>query len=89
MSVDYTHLLGRRLWRFVDINPLQVNPANPSGPRIRPMAADLQRVYGDPNLLGSTLMHASVGESDYDAMKVTIGHIPRVGSMTVSGECRR
>jgi len=74
VSVDYTHLLGRRLWRFVDINPLQVNPANPSGPRIRPMAADLQRVFGDPNLLGSTLMHASVGESAYDAMDVHFEH---------------
>jgi hypothetical protein len=71
VSVDFTHLLGRQLWRFGDINPfLPVDPSNPSSPLVRPLAAGTLRVYGDPRLLGTTFMTSSIGESRYDGLDV-------------------
>ena len=53
-SLDYSHYRGNKGWRTLNINPLLPDPNNPAGARIRPLAADLQRVYGDPRLLGIT-----------------------------------
>jgi hypothetical protein len=74
VSFDYSHILGRMGWRTLNINPLLPDPSNPSGPRIRPLAADLQRVFGDPRLLGITNILSSVNRSLYDEL---IFHIER------------
>lgn len=66
VSVDYSHYLGTKGWRALNINPLLPNPDNPSGPRIRPLAADLQRVFGDPRLLGITNILHSNNRGLYD-----------------------
>jgi hypothetical protein len=81
LSVDYTHILGLHGWRFLDINPLLPNPNNPTGPRIRPLSADTQRVYGDPNLLGPLNIIASVDRSLYDEVAV---HFERRFSQTAA-----
>ena len=54
LSLDYSHYRGNKGWRTLNINPLLPDPNNPAGARVRPLAADLQRVYGDPRLLGIT-----------------------------------
>ncbi|PYR17865.1 MAG: hypothetical protein DMF94_22160 [Acidobacteria bacterium] len=74
LSFDYSHYLGRNGWRTLNINPLLPDPGNPAGARIRPLAADLQRVYGDPRLLGITNILSSVNRSLYDE---AIFHIER------------
>ena len=66
LSLDYSHYRGNKGWRTLNINPLLPDPNNPAGARIRPLAADLQRVYGDPRLLGITNIIASVNDSLYD-----------------------
>ncbi|MGE3509339.1 MAG: TonB-dependent receptor [Vicinamibacterales bacterium] len=67
-SFDYLHLEGNKGWRALNINPLLPDPANPAGPRVRPLAADLARVYGDPRRLGITNILSSVNNSDYDEL---------------------
>jgi hypothetical protein len=62
VAVDYTHYLGRNGWRNLDINPL-ING-------VRPLAADMQRVYGDPNLMGIVNVVKSVNRGLYDEMTV-------------------
>jgi hypothetical protein len=74
LSFDYSHYLGTNGWRTLNINPLLPDPSNPAGARIRPLAADLQRVYGDPRLLGITNILSSVNRSLYDE---AIFHIER------------
>jgi hypothetical protein len=66
VSFDYSHYRGNKGWRTLDINPLLPDPNNPGGARVRPLAADLQRVYGDPRLLGITNIVSSVNHSLYD-----------------------
>jgi outer membrane receptor protein involved in Fe transport len=68
VSIDYSRYKGTKGWRTVDINPLLPNPANPGGARIRPLSADLQRVYGDPALLGPVNIIASGNDGLYDEM---------------------
>jgi hypothetical protein len=70
VSVDYARYNGSHGWRTININPLLPNPANPTGARIRPLSADLQRVYGDPALLGPVNIIASLNEGKYDEMIV-------------------
>ncbi|HEY7170401.1 MAG TPA: TonB-dependent receptor [Vicinamibacterales bacterium] len=62
LSVDYTHTLGHDGWRQLDINPL-ING-------VRPLAADLKRVFNDPNLLGQVFIIASPDRSLYDEVAV-------------------
>lgn len=62
LAADYTHVLLQKGWRNVDINPL-ING-------VRPMAADFQRVYNDPNLMGIINIAASVNKGDYDELAV-------------------
>jgi hypothetical protein len=66
LAVDYTHVLLQKGWRNIDINPLLPDPNNPNGPRVRPLAADFQRVFGDPNLLGIINIGQSVNRGLYD-----------------------
>ena len=61
-------------WRSLNINPLLVDPANPNGARIRPLAADLQRVYGDPRLLGIVNILESIDRSLYDEVATHFEH---------------
>lgn len=80
-SFDYSRLKGTKGWRNLNINPLLPNPANPTGARIRPLAADLARVYGDPARLGIMNILSSVNESEYDEL---IWHIEKRFSATTS-----
>jgi len=57
-------------WNTEQINPLIVGPNNPAGPRVRALAADLQRVFGDPNLLGPTTVLTSRNWGLYDGVDV-------------------
>jgi hypothetical protein len=68
VAVDYARYNGTKGWRTLNINPLLPNPANPAGARIRPLAADLQRVFNDSALLGPTNIIASVNDGTYDEM---------------------
>src|SRR5262249_2401910 len=51
LSVDYTNMLGRKGWQALEINPI-IN-----GTRV--LAPALQRVYGDPDLLGPVYVMAA------------------------------
>jgi Carboxypeptidase regulatory-like domain/TonB dependent receptor len=72
LSVDYLNVQTRRGWRFLNINPLIPNPINPAGPRVRALAADLQRVYGDPALLGPVQVLCSCNDGKYDGVDVHV-----------------
>ena len=73
LAADYTHVLLQHGWRNLDINPLLGG--------VRPMTADFQRVYGDPNLLGVINIGASVNRGLYDELAV---HFERRFSTTTS-----
>jgi len=73
LAVDYTHVLLQNGWRNLDINPLLGG--------VRPLAADLQRVYGDPNLLSVINIAASVNRGLYDEVAV---HFERRFTSTAS-----
>jgi hypothetical protein len=70
LSVDYMHVVTQKGWRSLNINPLVPNPDNPMGPRVRALAADLQRVYGDPALLGPTSVLCACNRGVYDGVDV-------------------
>jgi hypothetical protein len=55
-------MLGLNGWRQVDVNPLIGG--------VRPLAAGLQRVYGDPALLSQVLLISSPDRSLYDEVAV-------------------
>jgi hypothetical protein len=73
-SADYTHTLMQNGWRSLDINPLLPDPANPAGARVRPLAADFQRVYGDPRIMGIVNILVSNGRSLYDEIATHYEH---------------
>jgi hypothetical protein len=52
LSVDYLHVRLYNGWNTEQINPLIDHDNNPATPRVRGLAAELQRVFGDPTLLG-------------------------------------
>jgi Carboxypeptidase regulatory-like domain len=58
LAFDYTNMIGRRGWQALDINPL-ING-------VRPLQDAMQRVYGDPYLIGPVNVMASVNKSRYD-----------------------
>jgi hypothetical protein len=62
VAVDYTHLVGRKDLRAMNINPL-VN-------RVRVLAPEFTRVYGVPNVLNAVNVRASNNKSRYDALTV-------------------
>jgi len=66
VAVDYTHVLGEFGWRNRDVNPL-ING-------VRPLSALTQAVYGDPNLLSTVTIAASVNRSLYDELGVHFEH---------------
>ena len=63
LELDYSRYRGKKGWRTLNINPLLARSDNPAGARIRPLAADLQRVYGDPALMGPVTNIESVNEA--------------------------
>jgi hypothetical protein len=68
ISVDYLHVATKNGWRSLEINPLLDTDNNPATPRVRGLAADLQRVYGDPALLGPTQVLCSCSDGEYDGI---------------------
>jgi hypothetical protein len=72
LSVDYLNVQTRHGWRFLNINPLLPPANNPAGPRVRALAADLQRVYGDPALLGPVQVLCSCNDGKYDGVDVHV-----------------
>jgi hypothetical protein len=70
LSVDYLHVLTLNGWRRLDINPLLDLDNNPATPRVRGLAPDLQRVFGDPALLGPSAVLCSCNRGLYDGIDV-------------------
>jgi hypothetical protein len=68
LSADYLHVKLMNGWNTEQINPLIDNDNNPATPRVRALAADLQRVYGDPTLLGPTTVLTSRNWGYYDGL---------------------
>jgi hypothetical protein len=62
LSADYTHALGLNDFKEVQINTLKNG--------VRRLAPDLERVYGDANLLGPVQVHSSINRSRYDELAV-------------------
>jgi Carboxypeptidase regulatory-like domain/TonB dependent receptor-like, beta-barrel len=60
LSVDYTHVEGRKEMRQLNLNPV-VN-----GTRV--MVPDFIRVYGVPNVLSAVNIRAGINKSRYDAL---------------------
>jgi hypothetical protein len=60
VAIDYTHAEGRNEKRQLEINPRL-------GGRRR-LADDFQRVFGDPNRLGSVQILSGINKSRYDAL---------------------
>ncbi|MGE3509977.1 MAG: TonB-dependent receptor [Vicinamibacterales bacterium] len=67
-SVDYLHVETKNGWRSLEINPLIDHDNNPATGRVRALAADLQRVYGDAALLGPTQVLCSCNDGKYDGI---------------------
>ena len=70
LAADYTHVLLQNGWRNLNINPLLPDPNNPNAARIRPLVADLARVYNDPRLMGIVNIAASINRGLYDELAV-------------------
>ncbi|MGE3509976.1 MAG: carboxypeptidase regulatory-like domain-containing protein [Vicinamibacterales bacterium] len=68
LSVDYLHVETKNGWRSLEINPLIDHDNNPATGRVRALAADLQRVYGDPALLGPTQVLCACNDGKYDGI---------------------
>jgi hypothetical protein len=73
IAADYTHVLLQHGWRNLNINPLLGG--------VRPLAADFQRVYGDPRLMGVVNIASSVNRGDYDELAI---HFERRFTATTS-----
>jgi hypothetical protein len=70
VSIDVTHIVGRRELRTLNINPI-IN-----GQRV--LAPDFLRVYGIPNPLNDVRILSSMNKSRYDAMTIKLQRrIPR------------
>ena len=70
LSVDYLNVQTKDGWRFLNMNPLLDTDNNPATPRVRALSADLQRVYGDPALLGPVQALCSCSDGKYDGIDV-------------------
>ena len=68
LSADYLHVRLYNGWNSEQINPLIDDDNNPATPRVRALAADLRRVFGDSNLLGSTTVLTSRNRGLYDGL---------------------
>jgi len=80
LSVDYLNVLVRNGWRAAEINPFIDHDNNPATPNIRALAPDLQRVFGDPALLGPTTVLFAANEGQYDGVDVHFEHRFLTGS---------
>ncbi len=70
LSVDYLNVRVLNGWRSLEINPLIDDDNNPATPRRRALAADLQRVFGDPALLSTVGILCACNEGAYDGIDV-------------------
>jgi hypothetical protein len=70
ISADYTHVVLQNGWRNLNINPMLDHDNNPSTARVRPLAAEFQRVYNDPRLMGIVNIAASANRGLYDELAV-------------------
>jgi hypothetical protein len=71
LSVDYTHVQGRKELRTLNINPI-VN-----GRRV--LADDFQRVFGNANHLSEVRILSAMNESEYNALTIKVQRrMPRV-----------
>ena len=68
LAADYTRVVLQNGWRNLNINPMLDHDNNPATGRIRPLAAEFQRVYGDPRLMGIVNIAAGVNEGYYDEL---------------------
>jgi Carboxypeptidase regulatory-like domain len=84
LSVDYLNVQTRNGWRFLNINPLLDTDNNPATPRVRGLAADLQRVYGDPALLGPVQVLCSCNDGKYDGIDVHLERRLAANAITVN-----
>src|SRR3989442_10840905 len=66
LAVDYTHMIGQKGLRPLDINPL-ING-------VRPLSAATLAAFGDTNLLGPVFVQSSVNRSRYDELAVHFEH---------------
>jgi hypothetical protein len=62
LSADYTHALGLNDFKEVQINTFKNG--------VRRLAPDLERVFGDPNLIGPLQIQSSINRSRYDELAV-------------------
>jgi hypothetical protein len=60
LSIDYTHVEGRKDKRRLDINPI-INGQ-------RRLAPEFQRVFGDPDLLSDVFLLSAINKTRYDAL---------------------
>jgi hypothetical protein len=70
LSADYLRVKLYNGWQNEGINPLLDLDNNPATARVRPLAADLRRVYNDPNLLGTVNILTSRNYGVYDGVDV-------------------
>ena len=62
LSADFTHIEGRNDYIRLEINPILNG--------VRRLAPALAEVYGDPNLIGSFQIDASISRSRYDELAI-------------------
>ena len=87
VSIDFTHMEGRKDKRQLDINPI-INGR-------RRLADDFQRVFGDPDYLSDIFLLSGINKTRYDALtfmfqrrmpKVTIqAHYTLAGAFSYGG----
>jgi hypothetical protein len=70
LSADYLRVRLYNGWQGEQMNPLLDLDNNPATARVRGLAPDLQRVYGDPTLLGPTTILTSRNWGVYDGVDV-------------------
>jgi hypothetical protein len=70
LSADYLRVRLYNGWQSEQINPLLDLDNNPATARVRGLAPDLQRVFGDANLLGPTTVLTSRNWGVYDGVDV-------------------
>ena len=70
LSADYLRVRLYNGWQGEQMNPLLDLDNNPATPRVRGLAPDLARVYGDPNLIGPSTILTSRNWGVYDGVDV-------------------
>jgi hypothetical protein len=70
LAADYTHVVLQNGWRNLNINPLLDHDNNPATARVRPLATEFGRVFGDPRMMGVVNIAAGVNRGLYDELAV-------------------